>query len=195
MCPCPAQTPYLPFPPIVSPWFSRYLLSVAHAERYAADRSPACGKFILGGGDGVKKQWQDDVWQDAMDTEIKQEGAPCRQSSRNAAQSWRHPNGVTWGHRVPACTEMKDKGLGRPRCLEAARMPVVWSVCVGSLCRFFFFSPKILRCQFKRTFTAIRLFVCWLEWMSTLRDAGEILLPWMLITSDTEYKEICHQPT
>lgn len=37
--------------------------------------------------------------------------------------------------RVPACTEMRDKALGRPECLEAARMPVVWSVCVGSLCR------------------------------------------------------------
>lgn len=65
--------------------------------------------------------------------------------------------------RVPACTEMRDEALGRPGCLEAARVPVVWSVCVGSLCRLCVcvcVSAKILRCQFKRTFTAICLFVC-----------------------------------
>ena len=74
-----------------------------------------------------------------------------------------HIRGTDTGEkgRVPACTEMRDKALGRSGCLEAARMPVVWSVCVGSLCRLCVcFSAKILRCQFKRTFTAICLFVC-----------------------------------
>ena len=46
--------------------------------------------------------------------------------------------------RVPACTEMRDEGLGRPTCLEAARVPVVWSVCVLAVCaNCFLFFPNL----------------------------------------------------